>query len=80
MTAFHRTDHLLTQPLCIWVGDKIGGFGSYRDSFELYNKAASTSKKIHVVAGAVHYDLYDDPKATGEAIEQLIPFFRENLG
>lgn len=78
--AFHLADQLLTQPLHIVVGDKVGGFGSYRDGFELYNKAASTSKKIHVVAGAGHYDLYDDSKATGEALEQLIPFFRNNLG
>lgn len=77
--AFHLAEFLLTQPLLVIVGDKVGAFGSYRDGFDLYNKAASTKKKIHVVKGASHYDLYDKPKATAEALEKLIPFFQENL-
>jgi len=77
--AFHLADQLLTQPLLIIVGDKVGAFGSYRDGFELYNKAASKNKNIYVVKGASHYDLYDQPKVTYEALLQLIPFFKKNL-
>lgn len=77
--AFHFAEFLLTQPLLVIVGDKVGAFGSYRDGFELYNKAASKNKKIHVVKGASHYDLYDQPKATKEALDNLVPFFQENL-
>ncbi|MFV0469333.1 MAG: alpha/beta hydrolase [Dysgonomonas sp.] len=77
--AFHLAEFLLTQPLLVIVGDKVGAFGSYRDGFDLYNKAASQNKKIHVVKGASHYDLYDRPHATQEAVGQLIPFFTENL-
>ncbi|SEB21482.1 hypothetical protein SAMN05443550_1203 [Pedobacter hartonius] len=77
--AFHLAEKLLTQPLQIIVGDKVGEFGSYRDGFDLYNKAASTNKKIYVVKSASHYDLYDQPGATKEALDQLIPFYRENL-
>ena len=77
--AFHLADQLLTQPLLIIVGDKVGAFGSYRDGFELYNKAASKNKNIYVVKGSSHYDLYDQPKATYEALLQLIPFFKKNL-
>lgn len=77
--AFHLADQLLTQPLLVIVGDKVGAFGSYRDGFELYNKAASKSKNIHVVKDASHYDLYHQPKATSEAMSALIPFFKENL-
>lgn len=77
--AFHLADHLLTQPLMIIIGDKVGAFGSYRDGYELFNKAASTKKYLHVVKGASHYDLYDQPQATGEALEHIIPFFKENL-
>ncbi|MBT1703405.1 alpha/beta hydrolase [Chryseosolibacter indicus] len=77
--AFHLAEFLLTQPLLVIVGDKVGAFGSYRDGFDLYNKAASSSKKIHIVKGASHYDLYDKRKATAEALEKLVPFFQENL-
>lgn len=77
--AFHLAEHLLTQPLMVIVGDRVGAFGSYRDGYELFNRAASQDKHIHVVQGASHYDLYDQPKATGEALEQLIPFFRKHL-
>lgn len=77
--AFHLAEFLLTQPLLVIVGDKVGAFGSYRDGFDLYNKAASKNKRMHTVKGASHYDLYDKPEATKQALEQLIPFFQENL-
>ncbi|TDQ11230.1 alpha/beta hydrolase [Pedobacter metabolipauper] len=77
--AFNLADYLLTQPLLIIVGDQVGAFGSYRDGFTLYNKAASKNKSIHVVKGASHYDLYDQPQATTEALAKLAPFFKENL-
>jgi len=77
--AFHLAEFLLTQPLMVVVGEKVGAFGSYRDGFELFNKAASPKKKIHVVKGASHYDLYDQPFAMKEALGQLIPFYKENL-
>ncbi|WP_407481704.1 alpha/beta hydrolase [Elizabethkingia meningoseptica] len=78
--AFHLADLLLTQPLHIVIGDKVGAFGSYRDGFELFRKAASKQKSIQVVQGASHYDLYDGKIATGKAIEKIIPFFKEHLG
>ncbi|HEX7869917.1 MAG TPA: alpha/beta hydrolase [Chryseobacterium sp.] len=77
--AFHLADELLNQPLLVIVGDKVGSFGSYRDGFELYNKAVSKNKKIYVVKGVGHYDLYDQSNVTQEAMNQLIPFFSENL-
>ncbi|MDQ8014567.1 MAG: alpha/beta hydrolase [Flavobacterium nitrogenifigens] len=77
--AFHLAEHLLTQPLHIVIGEKTGAFGSHRDGFELFNKAASAKKTIQIVAGASHYDLYDQPEPTGKALEQLIPFFKEYL-
>lgn len=77
--AFHLAEHLLTQPLHIIIGDKPGAFGSYRDGYELFNKAASTKKSLQVVTGASHYDLYDQPEATGKALEQIIPFFKKYL-
>ncbi|WP_312921901.1 alpha/beta hydrolase [Empedobacter brevis] len=77
--AFHLAEHLLTQPLHIVIGDKPGAFGSHRDGYELFSKAASKQKSIQVVPGASHYDLYDRPEATEKALEQLIPFFKKHL-
>lgn len=56
--AFHLAKHLLTQPLQIIVGSVPGGFGSYRDGYELYNRAASKHKNLSVLEGISHYDLY----------------------
>ncbi|WP_300669092.1 alpha/beta hydrolase [Soonwooa sp.] len=77
--AFNLAEHLLTQPLYIVIGDKAGAFGSHRDGFELFRKAGSTKKTLQVVSGASHYDLYDQPKPVAEALEKIIPFFKENL-
>lgn len=78
--AFAFTEQLLTQPLHIVIGDVPGGFGSYRDGYELYRRARTTTKTLQVVKGATHYDLYDQPEATSKALEQLIPFFNKHLG
>ncbi len=77
--AFHLADRLLTQPLQIIVGDVPGGFGSYRDGFELFDRARSSMKNIHVVKGASHYDLYDRPGPVAEATGKLVTFFNDNL-
>ncbi|GLR08975.1 alpha/beta hydrolase [Mixta theicola] len=78
--AFAFTEKLLIQPLHIVIGDVPGGFGSYRDGYELYQRARSAEKTLQVVKGASHYDLYDRPEATGQALEQIIPFFNKHLG
>ncbi|UXJ50762.1 alpha/beta hydrolase [Pseudomonas citronellolis] len=78
--AFHFAEVLLTQPLHIVIGSVPGGFGSYRDGLELYGRARSSQKSIQIVAGTSHYELYDQPEATGQALAQLVPFYRKHLG
>lgn len=78
--AFAFAELLLTQPLHIVIGDMPGGFGSYRDGYELFQRARSTAKTLQVVKGASHYDLYDRPQATAKALEQIVPFFNKHLG
>ncbi|MFD9002464.1 hypothetical protein ACFV0T_16040 [Streptomyces sp. NPDC059582] len=56
-----------------------GAFGSYRDGWELFDRARSDTKNIFVVEGTSHYDLYDQPKCTAQALERLESFFAENL-
>lgn len=60
-------------------GDVPGAFGSFRDSFELFNKAASAQKEILVCEGADHYDLYDNVKYMEQAMAKMKPFYEEHL-
>ncbi|ALK99274.1 alpha/beta hydrolase [Massilia sp. WF1] len=77
--AFHLCETLLTQPLMVVVGDKVGGFGAYRDGCEIIGRAASRKKELVVVEGWSHYDLYDKPEPVRQALAKLIPFYKENL-
>ena len=77
--AFRFAEKLLTQPLQIIIGAKPGGFGSYRDGYELYNLAASTKKDLMVVENTSHYDLYDRAEPMAKAVDRLTAFFKENF-
>lgn len=77
--AFHLAEVLLTQPLCVVVGDQVGAFGAYRDGCEIIERAASKKKELVVIEGSSHYDLYDKPEPVGQALAKLIPFYKENL-
>ncbi len=37
--AFAFTEVLLTQPVMVVVGEKVGAFGAYRDGLEVYGRA-----------------------------------------
>lgn len=76
--AFHLVDQLLTQPLQVVVGSRIGSFGSYRDGHELYGQATG-KKDLFVVHGASHYDLYDQPQYVTQAVDKLAGFYDEHL-
>ncbi|GLC93973.1 alpha/beta hydrolase [Cupriavidus sp. TA19] len=77
--AFLHAEVLLTRPLMVVVGDKTGGFGAYRDGWEIYGRAASKDKHIVVAEGWSHYDLYDKPAAVALALGKAVPFFEEHL-
>lgn len=78
--AFHLADQLLTQPLQIIIGGgQPGIFGSFRDGYELFDKARSQTKNLFIVPGATHYDLYDKPEYVGQAVARLKEFYSEYL-
>ena len=77
--AFHLAEVLLTQPLCIVVGDKVGAFGAYRDGCEIIERAASKQKELVVLEGWSHYDLYDKEEPVRLALAKLVPFYKKNL-
>ncbi|WP_201791840.1 alpha/beta hydrolase [Yersinia vastinensis] len=60
--AFAET--LLTQPIMVIIGQKVGAFGAFRDGMEIYGRAnASKDRQLVSLADFSHYDLYDKPKA-----------------
>lgn len=77
--AFLNAETLLTQPLMVVIGDKPGGFGAFRDGWEIYSRAASADKQIVVAEGWSHYDLYDKPEPVAIAMARVAPFFKQHL-
>ncbi|WP_250459031.1 alpha/beta hydrolase [Microbulbifer litoralis] len=77
--AFLNAESLLTQPLLVVTGDKPGAFGAYRDSWEIYGRAASKDKQIFVTEGYSHYDLYDKSEPVALAMTEILPFFEQHL-
>ncbi|UBH26171.1 alpha/beta hydrolase [Aeromonas enteropelogenes] len=77
--AFLHAEVLLTQPLMVVIGDKAGGFGAYRDGWEIYGRAASIDKHIVVAEGWSHYDLYDKAEPVAIAMASVVPFFQRTL-
>lgn len=77
--AFYLADSLLTQPLQIAVGTKLGAFGSNQDGHALFNTAASEVKDIMVMEGASHFDLYDKPEFVDPVVDKLSAFYKLHL-
>ena len=73
--GFDRIDTLLTQPLLVVAGSEAG---SLWHSEELYRRAASTQKRLDIIDGATHMDLYDGP-GMDQAIQRLTPFYKTTL-
>jgi fermentation-respiration switch protein FrsA (DUF1100 family) len=74
--AYHMAETYLTQPLLIVAGSQAG---SKWMSNDLFDRAASKDKALHLVEGANHMDLYDGQKFVEEAISVLAPFFQAKL-
>ncbi|MGI6878950.1 hypothetical protein [Microbacterium sp. gxy059] len=77
--AYAHAETFLTQPLLVVIGDKPGAFASYRLGMELFGRAASKERQLKVLEGVTHYELYDQPEATGKVLEAAVPFFRTHL-
>lgn len=79
--AFAFAELLLTQPVMIVIGQKVGSFGAFRDGMEIYGRAtASKDRQLVSLENASHYDLYDKPEAVGPALEKAVPFLKKHLG
>ncbi len=76
--AFHLVSELLTQPLQVIVGGRLGTTFSYNDGKMLYERAPN-KKDFFVVEGAGHYEMYDKPQYVDQAVERLDGFYKEYL-
>ncbi|WP_233350893.1 alpha/beta hydrolase [Hyphomonas sp. ND6WE1B] len=78
--AFGFAELLMTQPMMVVVGQKVGAFGAYRDGLEIYGRStASADRQLVELQDWSHYDLYDKPEPVGLAMERIVPFFEQYL-
>ena len=77
--AFHLVGELLTQPIQVIVGGRMGSTGSYQDGLQLCEQARS-AQELLVIDGAGHYDLYDKPEYVDPAVGRLAAVVPDNLG
>lgn len=76
--AFHLVDQLLTQPLQVIVAGRRGNTGQYEAGMKLWH-AAPNPVDLFIVAGAGHYEMYDEPRYVDQAVDRLAMFYREHL-
>ena len=79
--AFSFAETLMTQPVMVVIGQKVGAFGAYRDGMEIYGRAAaSKDRQLVELEDWSHYDLYDKSEPVGLAMAQIVPLFKEHVG
>jgi uncharacterized protein len=74
--AYNMAEVFLTQPLQIVVGSEAC---SKWMSDDLFKRAASKDKHLHVMQGSNHMKMYDVPKYVDDAASVLGPFFERVL-
>lgn len=74
--AYNKAEAFLTQPLIAIAGSVAG---SKWMSEDLVHRAGSADKKLHIIEGSNHMELYDIPKYVDEASGVLTDFFKMKL-
>lgn len=79
--AFGFTELLMTQPMMVVIGQKVGAFGAYRDGMEAYGRStASIDRQLVELTGWSHYDIYDQDEPVRLALEKMVPFLKKHMG
>ncbi len=76
--AFHLVGELLTQPIQVIVGGRLGTTFSFEDGKKLWEQATN-KKDFFVIDGAGHYDMYDKSEYVDQAVKKLEEFYGEHL-
>ncbi|MFV9288563.1 alpha/beta hydrolase [Citrobacter freundii] len=74
--AFNLANIFLTQPMLVIAGSEAG---TRWMTEEIYQRAASQNKNLHIVNGATHIAMYDQPEYVSEAAGKFVSFFAEHL-
>ncbi|MGG7565822.1 alpha/beta hydrolase [Rhodovulum sp. DZ06] len=78
--AFAYAEMLMTQPMMVVIGRKVGAFGACRDGSEIYGRAtASADRRMVELEDGSHDDLYDRPEPVGQAMAEIGPFLKRHL-
>lgn len=78
--AFAFAETLMTQPVMVVIGEKVGAFGAYRDGQEIYGRSVqSIDRQLVSLENWSHYDLYDDPEAVSMAMDKVATFLEKHL-
>lgn len=78
--AFAFAEMLMTQPMMVVIGQKVGAFGAYRDGMEIYGRSTSSKdRQLVELENFSHYDLYDKSEPVGLAMQRITPFFKKYL-
>lgn len=78
--ALAFTEMLMTQPMMVVVGGKVGAFGAYRDGMEAYGRStASRDRQLVLLDDWSHYDLYDKSEPVRMAMERVVPFLKKHV-
>ncbi|AKQ17229.1 alpha/beta hydrolase [Pseudomonas aeruginosa] len=78
--AFNFAETLMTQPMMVVIGQKVGAFGAYCDGMEAYGRAtASKDRQMVSLQDWSHYDIYDKPEPVALAMARMLPFLKQHL-
>lgn len=78
--ALAFTETLMTQPMMVVIGRKVGAFGACRDGIEVFGRAtASKDRQLVELVDWSHYDIYDRDEPVGLAMERVVPFLKTRV-
>lgn len=78
--AFGFAETLMTQPMMVVIGQKVGAFGAYCDGMEAYGRStASKDRQLVSLKDWSHYDIYDKDEPVGLAMAQMVPFLKQHV-
>ncbi|HBO3150604.1 TPA: alpha/beta hydrolase [Pseudomonas aeruginosa] len=78
--AFNFAETLMTQPMMVVIGQKVGAFGAYCDGMEAYGRSTSSKdRQLVSLQDWSHYDIYDKAEPVALAMARMLPFLKQHV-